>query len=434
MKHFPSLFLLLFTLSAQSQNLYFPPISGSEWETLDPADLGWCPDSLNALIDYVGDNNSKAFIILKGGKIVVEQYYDNFTADSLWYWASAGKTMTAFLIGMAQQQGLLDIDDPTNQYLGDGWTSCTQEQENAITIRNQLSMTTGLEDGLGNLDCTLDTCLQYLAPPGTRWSYHNAPYTLLDGVLENATNSSINQFLLNNVSLRTGIFGLYVQLQYNNVFFSTARRFARFGLLTQNKGVWNQDSLMTDQQYFNEMTTPSQEINKSYGYLWWLNGYESYMLPQLQFVFPGYTLPDAPADLYAGIGKDGQYVMVSPSEDMVVVRMGNEPEGLEGLVPTVLGNNIWQKIGNLICGQVSIKESIAAPNPVTAYPNPGSGLIRFSGLPSTAKRYEVFDHTGRLVYYEQTNSDFINLDLESGLYSIKISTPNQSFFIRYINN
>ncbi len=414
MKQFSSIILILLSFSLSAQSLYFPPNTGNEWETLDPADLGWCADSLNSLIDYVGSNNSKAFIILKGGKIVVEQYYDSFTADSVWYWASAGKSLTAFLVGMAQQQGLLNIDDPTNQYLGNGWTSCTQEQEDAITIRNQLSMTSGLDDTQGSLDCTIDTCLQYLTPPGTRWSYHNAPYTLLDGVLENASGSTINQFLFNNVSLRTGIFGLYVQIQFNNVFFSTARRFARFGLLAQNKGIWNQDTLMTDQQYFNQMITPSQDINKSYGYLWWLNGYESYMLPQLQLVFPGYTLPDAPADLYSGIGKDGQYVMVSPSEDMVVVRMGNAPDGLEGLVPTVLGNNIWQRIGNLTCGEVAIKEEAIESKNIIAYPNPGNGSMNFLGLPATTKQYEVFDHTGRLVYKEHTNSDFINFNLESG--------------------
>jgi len=208
MKNIFSIILFTASLNCFSQNLYFPPLVGNQWETLDPSELNWCADSLNSLIDYVGDNNSKAFIILKGGKIVVEEYYGTFTQDSLWYWASAGKSLTSFLVGIAQQQGLLSIDEPSSQYLGEGWTSCTTEQEAAITIKNQLSMNSGLDDGVQESACTLNTCLQYLADPGDRWSYHNAPYTLLDGVIENAAGVSLNNFMLNNVSLRTGIYGL----------------------------------------------------------------------------------------------------------------------------------------------------------------------------------------------------------------------------------
>ena len=55
--------------------------------------------------------------LLKDGKIVLEKYYDNFTMDSLWYWASAGKTVTSFMTGIAQQEGHLNISDTTSQYL-----------------------------------------------------------------------------------------------------------------------------------------------------------------------------------------------------------------------------------------------------------------------------------------------------------------------------
>lgn len=127
--------------------------------------------------------NSKAFLVLKDGRIVIEHYFGTFTQDSLWYWASAGKSLTAFLVGKAQEEGFLDINDPSSDYLGAGWTSCTPLQEGAITVRNQLTMTTGLDDGTGDTDCTDPACLQYLARPGTRWAYHNAPYTMLDGVI-----------------------------------------------------------------------------------------------------------------------------------------------------------------------------------------------------------------------------------------------------------
>ena len=157
--------LMLLAVSLPAQQLYYPPLFGNTWATTDPAELGWCTDQLPALYDFLEDSNSKAFIVLKDGRIVLERYFGTFTTDSVWYWASAGKSLTAFLAGIAYQEGLLDLDAPTSSYLGAGWTSCTPEQEEAITVRNQLTMTTGLND-TGDLDCTDAACLTYLAPAG----------------------------------------------------------------------------------------------------------------------------------------------------------------------------------------------------------------------------------------------------------------------------
>ena len=101
-------------------SLYFPPVSGTEWQSLTPASQGWNETQLNDLYTYLQSKNTKAFIILQGGKIVAERYFGTFTADSVWYWASAGKTMTAMLVGIAQQEGLLNINTRSSQYLGRG--------------------------------------------------------------------------------------------------------------------------------------------------------------------------------------------------------------------------------------------------------------------------------------------------------------------------
>ena len=104
----------------------------------------------------------------------------------MWYWASAGKTLTGFTVGKAQEEGFLNIDQPSNLYLGEGWTSLDLEQENKITVKNHLTMTTGLDDGIANSDNTDPANLQYKAEVGTRWAYHNAPYTILDQLVESA--------------------------------------------------------------------------------------------------------------------------------------------------------------------------------------------------------------------------------------------------------
>jgi CubicO group peptidase (beta-lactamase class C family) len=216
--------------------LYFPPVSGTEWQTHTPASLSWNETALNDLYAYLQSKNTKAFMILKDGKIVSEKYFGTFTADSLWYWASAGKTMTAMLVGIAQQEGLLNINNRTSQYLGRGWTSLPAVKEDLITVRHQLTMTTGLDDGVADDDCTLPSCLVYKADAGTRWAYHNAPYTLLDKVVENATGLSYNTYFQQKIRNVIGMNGLWVRSGYNNVYLSNARSMARFGLLMLNKG------------------------------------------------------------------------------------------------------------------------------------------------------------------------------------------------------
>ena len=122
-----TVFILLFFLSCKkdgndpvipAEPLYYPPVNSNTWETVTPASLGWNETALSNVYDYLQQKNTKAFIILYNGKLVVEKYFGTFTADSNWYWASAGKTATALLVGIAQQESLLNIQDKSAQYLG----------------------------------------------------------------------------------------------------------------------------------------------------------------------------------------------------------------------------------------------------------------------------------------------------------------------------
>lgn len=375
-----------------AQSLYFPPLNGNDWDTTSPISLGWCQERIDAMYEMLEDNHTKAFIVLKDGKMVLEKYFGTFQQDSIWYWASAGKSLTACLVGLALQDGFLSMDDPTNQYLGHGWTSCTSGQEEAITVLHQLTMTSGLDDGWGDPYCTLDTCLHCKADPGTRWAYHNAPYTLLDGVIENATGQNLNLYFQQSVRNRTGITGLFVQVDYNNVFFSRPRSMARFGLWMLNKGNWNGDPILTDTAYVNQMLNTSQNLNQSYGYLWWLNGKPSYMLPGLQFTFPGSLMPHAPEDMMMALGKNGQYVNVVPSLNMVVIRMGNAPEGTA--VPVTLNDVIWEHLSSLDCTTSASNNGDHSDSEITVYPNPSHGHFHVSFPDRTADLY-IYDATGK---------------------------------------
>lgn len=422
-----------FTLfkSSLSQSLYFPPLSGAAvWETVSPTTLGWCLNEIDTLYNYLEQQDTKGFIVLKNGKIVLEKYFGTFTQDSLWYWASAGKTITAFLIGKAQEENYLSINDTSSTYLGPGWTSCTTSQENKIKIVNQLTMTSGLDDDVPDNHCTNSSCLNYLADAGTRWAYHNAPYTLLETVLTNATGTNINTYTQTKLKTKTGMTGAWAFVGYDNVFFSKVRSMARFGLLIQNNCIWNNDTLLFDTSYINQMTNTSQNINLSYGYLWWLNGKPSYMLPTTQFVFPGSYAPAAPSDMFAGLGKNGQILSISKNSGIVFVRMGNQASG--GEVPNQLCNSIWEKLNAVMCNVTYEVELPLKSFKLNIYPNPAETELNLDIPMFGDFQIEISNSLGQLIINEQNKSKIDISNLTNGLYFVKFKQGANYFNQKFI--
>lgn len=327
------------------ENLYFPPLTGTLWETKTLNSLGWNENNIEPLLDYLEEKNTKGFIVLHKGKIVIEEYFNNHTVDSNWYWASAGKTLTSLTVGIAQEEGYLSISDKTSDYLGTNWTSLSSEKEELVKIKNQLSMTTGFNDN--EFDCLTANCLTYLADAGTRWSYHNGPYTLLDGVVTNAVGQEFEDYFYEKIRDKVGMNGIWYFNNNNNVYFSTTRSMARFGLLISNDAKWDQTTILNDTNYFTEMTNTSQNINQSYGYLWWLNGKGTYHLPQSQLEFNGSLIPNAPDDMIMALGKNDQKIYVIPSKDLIVIRMGESADN-ENFTISSFDNDLWEKINLVI--------------------------------------------------------------------------------------
>ncbi len=416
---------------AWAQPFYFPPTGGStDWETMDPAVLGWCPDRIDSLYNYLDQHNSKAFLVLKGGKIVLEHYTGTFTADSLWYWASAGKTLKSTLVGIAQEEGFLDIDAPTSTYLGTGWTSETPAQEQLITVRHQLTMTTGLDDGVADQDCTDPSCLSYLADAGTRWAYHNAPYTLLGDVVTHATGMPYRQYFNEKIRDPIGMNGIWVPYGEVELYFSTARSMARFGLLALNHMVWGTDTILHDTAFFHAATTPSQTINLSYGYLWWLNGQPSYMLPQSQWIFAGPIIPDGPADMFCGLGKNNQLLNVVPSQNLVLVRMGNDPDPNTPSVSTIMNDRIWQLMGRLDCNAGLSETSVTS---VRTWPNPCTDKVHVDLPQDMARaRVSVKDALGRMVAEREGGGEIQVGSWAPGVYQVQVAGNGHKVVSRFL--
>ncbi len=337
----------------EQQDPYFPPNSTENWETTSIDLLNWNEDRMEDLYKFLENNGTRAFLILKDGRIAVEKYWGKniantapFGRESKWYWASAGKTLTAFLVGLSQEQGFLNIEDRTSAHLGVGWTSLPPEKEDLIRVRHQLTMTTGLDFGVDDLHCTDPECLQFKANAGSRWFYHNAPYTLLERVVSNATGISYNEFTNRHLEEQIGMSGNWVESGFNNVYWSKARDAARFGLLILNEGKWKENRIMSDLDYFQSMVQSSQDLNAAYGYLWWLNGESPVIMPGSPRALQTTLAPDGPVDLFAAMGKNGQFIDIVPSQHLVVIRMGEAPE--DSLVPVLFHNEIWKKLSNIL--------------------------------------------------------------------------------------
>lgn len=429
--------LIICTLLLKSmifaQDLYFPPINSNEWETTTIESLQWSQSEIDNLITYLDQEDSKALIILKEGRIVVEHYFDSFVQDSLWPWFSAGKSLQATLVGTAQKEGLISVDNPSSDYLGAGWSSLSTEKESLITVWNHLTMTTGLDERF-TFAATTKSLLRYRVDAGTRWVYHNSPYNLVSDMLEIVTGETLNAYTNQKIETPTGMNGFWLASGFNTFYISTARDMARFGLLTLNQGIWDSTPVLDDPIYYGDMLSSSQSLNPSYGYLWWLNGAESYTTPDSPDSFDGSMAPDAPGDLILAAGSKGQFISIVPSEDLILIRIGNSSDS--SLAPINFHNEIWkrmQKIRGLSAvgseeGAESIEFSLHQN-----YPNPFNPATRieYSIQGSGNVSLKVFNTLGQEVAtlvdsYKSAGSHYISFDassLTTGVYFYTLSTP-----------
>lgn len=356
-KHMNSYIFLMLLLSVVSCNkddndvqptpaesMYFPSNTSSTWETIPLSSLGWNQDAIQPLKDFLIQTNTKSFMILVNGRIAMEEYFDGHTANTTWEWNSAGKTLVTASTGIAQQEGLLNIHNKVSDYLGTGWTSIPLEKENLITVRHLLTMTAGNDD---TKQYVTISNLTYVADAGTRWAYSNIFQKLMDIVAE-VSNKSFETYFNEKIKSKIGMDGYWNYGIIFTIYHSTTRSMARFGLLALNKGKWNNEQIINE-TFFNESISSSQDINPSYGYLWWLNGKTKFMIPGEQTVYQGYLVPNAPADMYAAMGAYDERIYVIPGKKMVVIRMGNASNPSNpNFAVSGFDNDLWEKINAVI--------------------------------------------------------------------------------------
>ena len=231
-----------------------------------------------------------------------------------------------------------------------------------------------------------------------------------------------NGYTWTRLGNRIGMGGFW----FNYIYFSKARDMARFGLLVLAQGNWDGDPVMSDMDYYQQMINTSQEVNQSYGYLWWLNGKDIfYGSGATDPVYGKPGISAAPDDMFAALGKNDQKIYVVPSMGLVVIRQGDSAGGIS-LASSSFDNQLWKRIMNLECMPTAIEETF--PNPtVQIFPNPASTYIHLKELePGSLVR--IFSADGRLLKSLQITSHEMTLpchDWDNGLYYFQMEMRQQ---------
>jgi CubicO group peptidase (beta-lactamase class C family) len=330
------------TASGPVTGAYFPT-ADARWETVRPAVAGFDSARLASALDWAGAQNSAAVVVLWRGRLVMERYWQSWDSDTRGPYFSAGKTITAALMLELVRAGDVSLDAPVSRYLGPGWSRMTSEEE-AVTVRRLLSMSSGTNDSLRRV----------VSPTAGRFYYNNPAYYQLFGIIAAAARQSVPVVAATRLFAPIGMSRTLLVSSVDTgepgyIFWGSARDFARFGLLMLNHGRWNGAQVLADSALLARARQPSGTDNASYGWLWWLNGGASFRTPGPYLVptLRGPLWPSAPADLTAALGKDDKKLYVVPSLDLVVVRLGERAPVSGGVSPEAIStfdNELWIRL------------------------------------------------------------------------------------------
>lgn len=308
--------------------------TGMPWNVSTDYNKKNLSDTLTALLEA---NKSVAFLVLKNDSICFEKYWENYGQESLSNSFSMAKSIVALLIGKAIDEGKIkSLDQPVADFIPE----FKEGEKTKITIRHLMMMSSGLDWNEGYASLTSQVTEAYYGTqlykqvaslgvaeaPGKFWEYKSCDTELLAIIVNKATGKSLAEYASEklwkplgaehnaqwSLDQKDGIEKAYC------CFYSNARDFARFGKLVLQHGRWNNEQII-DSAFIALCTTPNnlpdKEDNKPaqhYGYQWWLSNISNHPVYYMRGIL-------------------GQYVIVIPDMQMIIVRLGhkrsNNPDG-----------------------------------------------------------------------------------------------------------
>ena len=312
------------------------------------ADAAVSESALRAAIDPLFDDGemgeTRALVVMRGGRIVAERYAPGFAPETKLLSWSIAKSVTAVLAGLMVSDGRLALDAPVPVQ---AWSQ-PGDPRGRITLRQLLQMTSGLDhledaepvqagdtprmlftDGAQDMAAFAEA-KPVAHPPGTVFSYSTGSSLILSGLmgrmLTNSADPAARQramqtFIDGRLVVPAGLSSLTVEYDRAGTMIGgsfmhmTARDYARFGELLRNHGRGPNGHQVVPEKWIDFMRTPSAR-NPAYGAHLWLNraSEESALMPS-----------QAPESLFGCVGHNGQYVLVSPGQRLTVVRIGMSP-------------------------------------------------------------------------------------------------------------
>jgi CubicO group peptidase (beta-lactamase class C family) len=308
--------------------------------------------AVDAMFTDPAAGETRAVIVMQGGRVIAERYAPGYHENTRFISWSMAKSVTGVMIGMLVSDGRLRLAEavpiPAWQRPGD--------PRGEITLKQLLQMRSGLRhreafsppyesdevrmlflDGRGDMArYAEDQPLQY--EPGSKWVYSSATSVILSDLAARTLAASpdpesrrhaVADYLRTRLFEPSGMRSMIPEFDASgtqiggSLMHGTARDWARFGEFLRNKGAVAGAQLVP-RQWIDFMTSPSPR-EAQYGAQIWLN--------RPPTTGEAALFPDrGPRDLFACLGHLGQFVIVAPSQRLVVVRLGKTPEGeLQGV-------------------------------------------------------------------------------------------------------
>jgi len=294
---------------------------GAEWSRTTPEAAGWDPQILTEAHDYSKQIGTTSFIAIQHGTIVAS-WGD---IDHRFKIYSARKSLLSALTGIAVNAHQLDLDDTLGTLGIDDVSPALTDSEKRATVRDLLESKSGVYH-VALYETDRERRVRPVRgshAPGTFWYYNNWDFNALGSIYEKAVGKSIfesfesqiagplemQDYRVSDGSYERGSDSLHAAY----LFKMSARDLARFGLLYLNDGRWK-DQQVVPASWVAESTTPHSDaiMHAGYGYLWWTSRNGQHLDTQ-----------DLPAGSFWADGSDGQFVIVDPVDDLVVVHQIN---------------------------------------------------------------------------------------------------------------
>jgi CubicO group peptidase (beta-lactamase class C family) len=278
---------------------------------------------------------TKAVVVLHDGQLIAERYAPGYGPDTPIWGHSLTKSVVNALIGILVREGKLRLDQPAPIT---AWRS-PADPHHAVTVDQLLRMDSGLPFDETDGAISPMTRMLFLEPdmaayaartpldhaPGTTWGYSNLGYVLLSRMIRDAAGGGAidaerfaRSELFEPLGMRSAVIetdATGTPIGSSNIY-ASARDFARFGQLYLDDGVVDGKRILPEGW---AACSHSQTLKTGYGAGFWTNLVNEGSVPVWH---APWGMPQLPKDIYYARGALGQYVVIVPSEHLVVVRMG----------------------------------------------------------------------------------------------------------------